>query len=480
MTVLSKKPLDVFKYTYATCLLIFSVVIVMALVFTRQTSLSQDSHPAVAFIVCWITLLWLGMIEGGQCSLVGLPPVNPDLYKESHPLTHKICIWGHKGDNLDRYLMGRQFLVVLVVFLINLSCAPLADATVFGFPDIVITIFLNTGIAMILFTTQIGQLAAQCNASHMMLDYINNYFMLVTMYVCMAIEFSGLLHASYLVQLGVAKLAGKPIVSNEPPRTGLQSLFFWTRCLVSLAILSYAFAITLTALFQGKTTVWNGVPPGVAVVVFFILMSLIGLLEGMQIAFFAVTKMTKDQQGDSKCAKMTCEVLFRDGGRNLPGFMIGRQICVVSSMFFVARVCTLNVEVGTGENVLGVSDGFQNFLNTGLMAALITTIAASVVWQLVASAFPIAFLSNPFVYFMLRFCLALEATGICSGAWVLGWLTEKAFGWQTDEVYIGTPEERAEKEKQDKDENYNVGAGHPRIPVQKAGSEEYDLDNVES
>ena len=38
---------------------------------------------------------------------------------------------------------------------------------------------------------------------------------------------------------------------------------------------------------------------------------------------------------------------------------------------------------------------------------------------------------------MLRFCLALEATGICSGAWVLGWLTEKAFGWQTDEVYIG-------------------------------------------
>ena len=247
---------------------------------------------------------------------------------------------------------------------------------------------------------------------------------------------------------------------------------------MSLAILSYAFAITLTALFQGKTTVWNGVPPGVAVVVFFILMSLIGLLEGMQIAFFAVTKMTKDKQGDSKCAKMTCEVLFRDGGRNLPGFMIGRQICVVSSMFFVARVCTLNVEIGTGNNVLGVSDGFQTFLNTGLMAALITTIAASVVWQLVASAFPIAFLSNPFVYFMLRFCLALEATGICSGAWVLGWLTEKALGWQTDEVYIGTPEERAEKEKKDKEENYNVGAGHPRIPVQKVGSEEYDLDQV--
>ena len=457
---------------YATCLLIFSVYVVMNLIFTRSTKVAADAHPAVAFVVLWGGLLWLCMVEGGQGALVGLPPVDRELYKETHKISHKCTSLAHKGDNLDRYLMGRQFLVIFIVFAVELCGAPIHGIQLAWLPGWANTLFLGTGLAMILFTVQLGKVPSQVVASHCMLDYINNYFMLITMYVCMAIEFSGLLHASYLVQLGVAKLAGKPIVSNEPPRTGLQSLFFWTRCLVSLAILSYAFAITLTALFQGKTTVWNGVPPGVAVVVFFILMSLIGLLEGMQIAFFAVTKMTKDQQGDSKCAKMTCEVLFRDGGRNLPGFMIGRQICVVSSMFFVARVCTLNVEVGTGENVLGVSDGFQNFLNTGLMAALITTIAASVVWQLVASAFPIAFLSNPFVYFMLRFCLALEATGICSGAWVLGWLTEKAFGWQTDEVYIGTPEERAEKEKQDKDENYNVGAGHPRIPVRKAGSEE--------
>ena len=479
MTVLSKKPLDVFKYTYAMCLLIFSLVIVMALVFTRQTSLSQDSHPAVAFVVCWITLIWLGMVEGGQCSLVGLPPVNPDLYKESHPLTHKICVWGHKGDNLDRYLMGRQFLVVLVVFLINLSCAPLGGATVFGFPDVVITIFLNTGIAMILFTTQIGQLAAQCNASHMMLDYINNYFMLFTMYVCMAIEFSGLLHSSYLVQLAVAKLAGKPIVSNEPPRTGLQSLFFWTRCLVSLAILSYAFAITLTALFQGKTTVWSGVPPGLSVVVFFILMSLIGLLEGMQIAFFAVTKMTKDQQGDSKCAKMTCDLLFKGKGRNLPGFMIGRQLCVTLCFFIIARVTTLDVSIGVDQNIFGVSDGIQEFFNTGLLGALITTILGSIAWQLVASAFPIGFLSIPLTYALLVFCLALEATGIVSGAWVVAKINRKLRGIKRDEEYIGTPEERAAKEKGDKDEELAVGAGHPRIPIKQAGSQEYDLKNVD-
>jgi len=149
---------------------------------------------------------------------------------------------------------------------------------------------------------------------------------------------------------------------------------------------------------------------------------------------------------------MTCDLLFAGKGQNLPGFMIGRQICVVGCMFVVARVCTLNVTLGAGQNVLGVSDGLQSFFNTGLLAALITTIMGSIAWQLVASAFPIAFLSNPIVYVFLRWCLFLESTGICSGAWVLARVTELATGWKTDEAYIGTPEDRAKRGCTDTDE----------------------------
>jgi len=323
-----------------------------------------------------------------------------------------------------------------------MSAAPIGEVSLFGLPDWVMTVFLQTGLAMILFTAQIGQLAAQCNASHMMLDYINNYFMLVTLYICMAVEFSGLVHASYVIQMLVAKLAGKPIESKEPARNAFQSIFFWSRCVMSLGVLGFALAVTLTALFEGKTTMWKSMPDSAAVILFFLLMSVVGLLEGMQIAFFAVSKMTKEERGQSRCAKMTCDVLFADGGRNLPGFMIGRQICVVGCMFIVARVCTLNVETGTGQNVFGVPDGFQSFLNTGLLAALITTILGSIAWQLVAGAFPIAFLSNPLVYVFLRFCLFLESTGICAGAWVLARGAELVSGWKIDEHYVGTAEER--------------------------------------
>eukprot|EP00814_Leptocylindrus_danicus_P021399 CAMPEP_0116044648 /NCGR_PEP_ID=MMETSP0321-20121206/27137_1 /TAXON_ID=163516 /ORGANISM="Leptocylindrus danicus var. danicus, Strain B650" /LENGTH=135 /DNA_ID=CAMNT_0003525809 /DNA_START=1 /DNA_END=404 /DNA_ORIENTATION=- len=132
-----------------------------------------------------------------------------------------------------------------------------------------------------------------------MLDYINNYFAYFTFCVAMLIEFSGLLHASYLIQFAVAAMSGKPIESNEEPRQGLASAFFWGRCLVSLAILGFCFAVTFQALFNEQTTLWGGVPASVAVIVWFLLMCVVGMLEGMQIAFFAMAKLPESERGDS-------------------------------------------------------------------------------------------------------------------------------------------------------------------------------------
>jgi silicon transporter len=448
-----------FKYAYSTCLLIFSITIIMGLIFNEETQLSSSVHPALAFVAIWGGVVWLSMVEGGQGSLVGLAPVKQELYKDSHPISYKCAAIAHKGDNLDRYLLGRQFMVVLIVFIINLSGGPLKDAELWGLPSVVTDIFLVTGVAMILLTAMVGQLTSQVNSSHCMLDYINNYFALFTLWVAMGIEFSGLLHAAYLMQMLVAKLSGKTIESREEPRNGGQVFFFWFRSLMSLAILGFCFAVTLAALFEGKTTMWDGVPEAVSVILFFALMSVVGLLEGMQIAFFAVAKIPKSERGDSIYAMKTCELLFHGEGQNLPGFMIGRQLCVVSCFFIIARVTTLDVSEDD-ENIFGVSDGLQAFFNTGLLGAIITTIVGSISWQLVASAFPIAMLSNPFTYIFLRICLGLEATGIASGAWVLARIQKRILGYQRDEVYIGTAEERSAKNMSDNESDLHLGTGH--------------------
>jgi len=441
-------PVNVVKSVYSVALLIFSIVIIIALIFDEETKLSQDVHPVLAFFALWGALIWLSMVEGGQASMVGLPPIDRSLYKESHPISHAICEWGHRGDNLDRYLMGRQFMVLALVFVINMSGAPVADASVLGLPEIVGNIFLKSGLAMILTTCMIGQLNTQVNASHCMLDYINTYFMTFTLYVAMGIEASGLLHASYLIQIIVAKLAGQPIESNEPPRSGLTKLVFWVKVFVSTALLILALVVTFVALFNGKTTMWDGIPYIVSMIITIVLWCVVGMLEGMQIAFFTVSKITEEERNTSIWAKRTCDLLFGNGGRGLPGFMIGRQLCVVSCFFVAARATSMDIEDGES-NVLGVPDGVQAFFDTGLLGAFITTIVASIAWQLVASAFPLAFLSTPITYVLLRLCLALEATGICNGAWVIAAVHKKLAGFQKDEVYVGTAEERAQMGKAD-------------------------------
>ena len=129
--------------------------------------------------------------------------------------------------------------------------------------------------------------------------------------------------------------------------------------------------------------------------------------------------------------------------------------------FIVARVTTISLD-DDEENIFGVSDGIQALFDTGLLGALITTIVASIAWQLVASAFPMAFMSTPITYVLLRFCLFLEWTGLCQGAWVVARIHRKIVKFKRDEVYIGTADERAAKAKEEGSvvSVHSVKAGH--------------------
>jgi hypothetical protein len=162
--------------------------------------------------------------------------------------------------------------------------------------------------------------------------------------------------------------------------------------------------------------------------------------------------------------------------------MCGRQMTVTLCFFIIARVTTINIDIGNEDNIFGVSDPIQKMFNLGFMGALVTTILGSITWQLVAGAFPIAFLSNPIVYIFLQLALFLEATGICAAAWFLAVVQRKVLGFQFDEVYIGTPEERAAKGHADTKEagdNLQLGTNLPTHEVGKQVITKEYMDIVE-
>ena len=427
--------ITVVKYVYSLGLLIFSVVMVMAAIFSEQTKVASNFHPVAAFFIFWFLVLWLACIEGGQGALVGLQLVDKAKYADTHKKAHKCTTLAHKGDNMERFIVGRQFLVVLIVFVTNMCGSTGGESTVLGLPPSVNAVFLGSGLAMILTTIMLGQLTAQVVAASCMLDFINNNFMLFSTYVSLFIEFSGLLHSVYLVQLFFAKITDKPVESKEPPRSTSQSVFFWVRVLFSVAVLGFSFAVTLAALFQGKTTMWGSIPAGASVAIFFTLMCFVGLMEGMQIALFAVINLPQEELNKAKIAATNCKLTF--AGNNFAAFLIGRQILVTVCMFVVAKITTLNIVQGEGENIFGVSDSLQNFFNTGLLGAIITTIVASLAWRIVASSFALMFMSNPLIYLIIRVCLLLEKTGICSASWLLALIQKEVVSFQPDEVYVG-------------------------------------------
>ncbi len=428
---------DTIKYVYSFILLGFCIAMVMGCIFTRQsTAVNYNIHPVGAFFLFWFLVLWLAMIEGGQGCIVGLHPINKDKYAKTHPITLKTTTLAHRGDNLERFIIGRQFLVVLLIFLINMSGSAIKGANPFGLPQIVNNIFLENGIAMMITTIVIGQLTSQVNAAVSLLDFINNYFMLFSTYLSLWIEFSGLLHSVYIVQIVFAYLSGTKIKSNEPERGFFGKLFFWFRVLVSTLILGFCLAIILQALFDGNSGMWKGVPSWASVIFFITLNCLTGLMDGMQIAAFALMNIPDDELRHHSVAYTNCKLMFT--GQNLQSFLIGRQIFVASLMFIVARIAS----IGGPEDyrIFGAPTSLQSFYNTGILGSVVLTILGSLVWRIIASSYPLAFMSNPIVYLIIRVCLLMEGSGICSSSWGLARVHRYIAGFQRDEVYLEGPE----------------------------------------
>ncbi|KAL7559120.1 hypothetical protein ACA910_018363 [Epithemia clementina (nom. ined.)] len=431
-------PLTALKHVLSMALTLFCIVVVSDAIFTKQTVATGEKnvHPILAYIVFWGLILWLALMEGALNCMVGLKPIDKTLYQHSHVRTFQCTSLAHRGDNLERFIVGRQYLDLTCVFMTNLMVSTVDHASVLGLPALVNEIFLDSGLAVILVTIIFGQLVTQINAAHSMLDYMNHTMLLIITYVALAVEASGLLHAVYLVQIFFSKISGKPIESNEPTQTVWQRVAFWLRMAMSVTILLLAFVVCFAALFQNSTTMWEGVPPIASVVLLVTLIGITGMIDGLQIAFFAVAHLPKEQIEQNASAKYNCDLIFHQSSTNLQAFLVGRQIFQTVVMFLIARILTVDMKDGQG-NLFGVSSGLQAFFETGVLGALLSTIVASLSWRVLASSFPMVFLANPLSTVIIKVCLWVEWTGICYSSWTLSKIHYRIARFQDDNVYIG-------------------------------------------
>ena len=93
-------------------------------------------------------LFFLGIMEGLQIALVELKRQSTDFYKDSHKSAYSLAKVAMSKDNIERFLMGRQvFVVVLVFFAAKLTTIQLDEDFDYPvpIPSWVQTAFLETG-----------------------------------------------------------------------------------------------------------------------------------------------------------------------------------------------------------------------------------------------------------------------------------------------------------------------------------------------
>jgi len=229
------------------------------------------------------------------------------------------------------------------------------------------------------------------------------------------------------------------------------------RYILSLGLLLFSGVVVCYAILEQKTSMWKEIPGWASLLIFIFVLWCLGVMEGLQIALVELKKLNPDYYKDShptayKLGQLACK------GDNIERFLMGRQVFVVCSVFFAAKLTTIH----------GTKDGFlfyvpqwvqATFLETGLLACVVVVIVAQLMPQIVASIYPVQFLELLVMRPAYWACIVLETTGLTHFCWVLAFLFARVFRMK---------EEQFEIVVEGKEEKRN-GGGQDNIKISSVG-----------
>jgi len=191
-----------------------------------------------------------------------------------------------------------------------------------------------------------------------------------------------------------------------------KKLWNFVRYIFSTCLLLSAIGIVLYGIVEKKSNFWpETIPFEVTIIILICLLWILAVLEGFEVIAVELHKNPVKDPKRYPRAHRVQQIVAQ--GNHLAKFVLGRQVLVLITVFFLARCTTiLNAEV--------FPSGFSAFLATGLMGTVIVVILGQLVPQILAAQYPVHFANFPLMEFVLRICLLVEASGAIHAAWILG------------------------------------------------------------
>jgi len=353
---------------------------------------------------------------------------------------------GAPGPNVERFLVGRQFLLLFNGFLVSRVGGAEDTGESFYIGDWHWTsgasefFWLNSVLLMIVIIAP-GQLTSQLVAADKMLGFFNlpfgGYYTVVL--PCLFVESVGLTHASYLLKDVLCHIAKIDQSEGDPKKRMSKDFLYYARCFISVAAVVFSGTFIIKGLYLSQTNAthgvgWEKLPGWAAIILTLLFLFTMACAEGLQVSALALAKTrTSDFRARAPLAYRTCQILY--AGRNMQAFLVGRQAVVAMMMVLLARVTSYagsDGELKEGGD-WGMGASFNEWLlQTGFCGAILVVNVAQLASQVTASIFPIPLINNYIMNFLLQLMLWIEASGVVNSWWPLAWGLDALCGLEKD------------------------------------------------
>ncbi|KAJ1438290.1 silicon transporter-domain-containing protein [Ochromonadaceae sp. CCMP2298] len=401
-------------------------------------------HPAANFLLLIGAITLLAYVEALHYACVAIEKWDMDQYKERFPRAVKCHALVDTPDKVKKFLVGRQFFVIFVVFLI-------AQITSFeGLPSILVLIFIQTGLPGIALTLNVGQLISQIYVEEFTLQFMNIYGCEFVIRLSLFAEWIGICNFSWLLYGVVSRIACKKVRRiqktldadnlrstddlNEPtsPHTANRGPDFDTGLTRKepLTLFDYAKYIWSTAVTLGSVVVVLygisieayvlPIPAGAAYIVALILLTTLYYLEGLMIAIVGTQYWDPETFRTVYPRAYKVHAMMSEPD-NVKRFIIGRQFFTLLTNFFLAQILVFaNWKSGSYNPVL-----FFLVIKSGLVGVMIILAFAQLLPELLAAEFPLRFMNMYGSGAICNMCMVFDAIGVGHFAWALYFVTRK-------------------------------------------------------
>jgi hypothetical protein len=186
---------DIFKYVWSTVVSIGSVVIIMYGIARGESVLPVP--VAVSFILFFATMVGLFFLEGLMIAIVGTQYWDKETWRTVYPNTYRVHELVNRPDNVKRFIIGRQFFTVLVVFLLA-QVATFPEWESDGYDPVLFFIAVQSGLVGVLVTLAFGQLLPELLAAEFPLKFLNLRPCYPIVYISLVFDSLAVGHAAWV------------------------------------------------------------------------------------------------------------------------------------------------------------------------------------------------------------------------------------------------------------------------------------------